>query len=233
MTKSWTDQDLIAESVTHSNALAHIIDIDMKDPKNLQPLKGHYGALLQAFQNGRRHLMVSGQDLERWHQWILDEQEEHGLGVPRLPVKKKAQMVFLQTLQNRLQSARPSIDEVNLVNLIADTIHDFLSHKIFPTGNGRIARLLVNYLCAWGLHPPIVFHESEKQELKQSETDENRLRLYIAKKLRESIYNQQGQLLHFASGTLLNATFVGKDGKKLIVQWNDLSREEMKWLLGI
>ena len=87
----------------------------------------------------------------------------------------------MQALKERLESLEANVDEVQLVHLIADTTIGFLSSQIYTKGSGRLARIIANYLCAWCLHPVIIFPDEERQELKQAQANENLLRLYIAR----------------------------------------------------
>lgn len=180
------------------------------------PTKNHTQALIEAYQIGKSRQSLTTLDLNRWYEMLY--------GVKIEPKEQEALQKLLQHLDMSLQSSRTREEAIYFVTLLADFLCEFLGLKAYPQSS-TLAKLIANYICARCHRPLIVFYKGEGDLCDSPSL----MRLYIAKKIRETIFAGRDKMMHFTEGNLINGIYTDKDGNKLIVQWDELVREEDKW----
>lgn len=233
-----------------SSCMDGINDIDYANALYLNEGQGHYGALCEALKKGKEHSPLSTEDLINWQKLIIEEQYAQttlppkAFGIRTESIKNKSSSnpsVSIHQLKSQFYrvvkdinsnlSKHPSFfgpaDDAESVKAIADPLFSFHKIQPFSEANGRLERLLTNYIAAWCHFPVIVFRPEENDNLITSFDGIKTLRLFFVNKIREAVYNQ-GNIMVQKSSDPLNSFYENND-QKLEIQWNNLIRSSQLW----
>jgi hypothetical protein len=242
------------ELLGQSNVLAGIEDIDYRSPANSLSDQGHVGALLEAIVQGKEpSLPLTLETLCRWQSMIVTEEIRCGHPVdpqaigkirsPELPINIKLgeraapsftevpglTQAWLAGLQADLADFDDNAGPARVASVMGAQLQRFQTLVPFVVGNGRVERLLATYLAARCDRPPIVFRAAERDELAAAHRSPNAMRLFVAKKLRETVAGYGGELFRRVSGDAASARYQSDDGKVLQVEWHELLAAEAGW----
>lgn len=244
------------EFLKESNAYAKILNIDYSLPELQKKEFGYFGAFLQSQEMAIKHEPISLSDLSRWQAMIVLEQLQFGhtstkqamgkIRSPDMPINikiegyeppdfSKVPALFeklINTLNKKLEEVGNKGDEVFVAALLGDIVQKFEKIHPFVEANGRVGQLIANYIASWFEYPIIVFRLSEKAEFYAAHDSPRSMRQFMAKKLQESIFDEEGRVLTLFENYGLSASYYNPDNpeaEKLLVEWHSLVEAMNQW----
>jgi hypothetical protein len=209
MMKTTAPLDYLMEFLTENSALEGLSE----PPGALGPTPTGHGAALMDSQKSaadRRPLHV--EDITRWQNQLTGSLST---------VTSKALTELVEDINNNLGPSRPS-SIVDVVQLIADSLHRFHAINPFPSANGRLERLLANYIATFCAVPILIFRARERDQLADGFHDVVAMRLYVADKLREAVFDREGNLLLRDQAFGSTDSYRNPSGGTLLVEWHEL-----------
>lgn len=200
------------EFLRESNAIEDILNIDYRDPSIMQGGAGHIAAYCDARERARNKAALTLKDLCQWQKWVVEEQLEFrhalpagGAGVLRsqryphnvmvgsylAPSFEKVPALIdelLLDLNARVASLGPYPEDVDAADAIGTFLQRFEAIHPYVDGNGRLGRLIANYVAIVYTLPPIVFRVQERPAFYRAHRSKLAMRVFIADKIREAIY---------------------------------------------
>ena len=120
--------------------------------------------------------------------------------------------------------------DADKVQLIADSFQQFEAIHPFLDGNGRVGRLLANYIASRIKVPLIVFRESKKSNFYQAHKSKVAMRCFFAEQYIESVFfKKQIWYLERSPVSSYPLEYVNKLGKKMSIEWYALRNKVQDW----
>jgi Fic family protein len=184
-----------------SNAIEQItcFDYGLSEPGKLQ---GHVVAYLHSQQLARTRRLVSAVDLCWWQQLIVLEQRQARIDVPEGAIGRfrsdfapfnvgvgnyvppsfarvpELMQLWLRDLRTHLlDDEDPTLAQ--LADLCGEMLQRFEAVHPFVDGNGRVGRLIVNYLLTFWRHPIAVFSVDERQRFFEAHRSQADMRCFM------------------------------------------------------
>jgi fido (protein-threonine AMPylation protein) len=244
----------VTEFLTESNAIDIVTGINYAAEDLRQDGKGQFGALKDAIKLGMEQKPLTVEDLCRWQKWITTEQKEFGQEIKQeaigkirssqLPVNVKSGDFstvdfkevpekikhFVDSLNKALKEFNMRERDSSLATMLGDFLYEFEAIHPFVTANGRTGRVLANFIASWFDAPCIVFRAAEKKEFFDAHRSKIAMRLFMAKKIQEAIFNEEGRLFPMLEHYGLSARYTNPGVKEvIIVEWHGLIHAIRKW----
>lgn len=242
--------DRMIEFLNESNRIEGIHEIDYRDPNFQKFDEGHFAALVQSQENALENEKLSIQKIEHWQGLLAQEQiplghiiDKDAVGHVRSPdlprnVKVGARTAshysqvlqqldaLIDTINERLRSPDQFQDDVKYCQFLGSVFQRFEEIHPFVDGNGRVGRLIVNYIATYCKRPLIIFRSesSERNEYNEAHKSSKAMIQYMAKKIQEVIFGLNGDLL-VKSDDLSGATSRYKsthDDYQELYEWHEL-----------
>ena len=163
-------------------------------------------------------------DLSRWQSQIT--------GMTPMTGTQPALDALLRDLNSALRRGQPDT-ACELVQLIADHFHRFCALKAFPAANAQVGRLFANYIAMYWGGPILIFRRQDQAELARGFKDVIAMRLYVADKLREAVYDSEGNLVLRTKSYGATNSYQTPGGKRLLVEWHALLDACKNWRAGM
>ncbi len=186
-----------------SNAIEEItcFDYTQSEPGKLQ---GHVAAFLHSQQLAHSRRAFSAVDLCWWQQLIVLEQRQARIEVPELAIGKfrSGFAPFNVGVGNYVPPSFARVPELMqawmrdlrihlldderlgtplLADLCGEMLQRFEAVHPFVDGNGRVGRLVVNYLLAYWQHPIVVFRANERLRFFEAHRSKADMRSFMRK----------------------------------------------------
>jgi Fic family protein len=186
-----------------SNAIEDItcLDYTKSEPGRLQ---GHVAAFLHSQQLAQSRRPFSAVDLCWWQQLIVLEQRQARIELPVLAIGKfrsgfvpfnvgvgsyvppsfarvpELMQLWMRDLRTHLLDDE-QLDTPRLADLCGELLQRFEAVHPFVDGNGRVGRLVVNYLLAYWQQPIVVFHADERSRFFEAHRSKADMRSFMRK----------------------------------------------------
>lgn len=210
--------------LNESNRIEGITGIDYGEKRWQIRDAGHFAALILSQQQAEAKKPLSHRDIKQWQSLVTKEQvlvgeeiQEGEIGVMRGPVLQKNVRVgrhippswkdvphhislWLEDLNEVLQNSdkRAELrDDRNFCLFLGKMFQRFECIHPFADGNGRVGRLLANYIATVCGRPIIVFRSDMIERNRYMEAHElpDSMACHMAKKVQEAIFGFDGDLL--------------------------------------
>jgi hypothetical protein len=203
-------QEYLIEFLAESNALE-----GLSEPAGTldATATGHSAAPMDSQRRAEARTPLQAEVLVRWHRQVTD-------GAP-LTGPRPALAALLRDLISSLNRGQPT-KIADVVQLIADSFHRFYAIKAFPDANGQVGRLLANYIATCCGAPILIFRRKDRRELARGINDILAMRLYVAAKLREAIYDEEGNLMLRTKSFGSTDVYRAPQGRTILLEWHEL-----------
>ena len=189
-----------------SNAIEEIHCFDYSGSRD-GALHGHAAAYLHSQQLARSRKTMSALDLCYWQQLIVLEQRQAKLTIPEVAVGQfrsgfvpfnvgvgayvppsfarvpELMQDWMRDLRTHLVDDAAALDGARLADICGETLQRFEAIHPFVDGNGRVGRLLVNYLLTYWQRPIMVFECSEREAFFAAHRSQAAMRQFMLRKL--------------------------------------------------
>jgi Fic family protein len=189
-----------------SNAIEGIVCLDyrLSQPGRVQ---GHAAAYLHSQRLARSRKAMSALDLCFWQQLIVLEQRQARIEIPTLAVGRfrsgfapfnvgvgtyvppsyarvpDLMHEWMRDLRNHLVDEVPKPGLLQMAEWCGDLLQRFQAIHPFVDGNGRVGRLVVNYLLTYWQHPTVVFKLSDRDEFFAAHQSRVKMRVFLRRLL--------------------------------------------------
>ena len=206
--------------LNESNKIEKIYEIDYNDPSYKKLDKGHFGAFILSQNRAKNYEPLTIPEIKKWQKLITEEQvlhnhhiEQKEIGHIRGPLLQKNVRVgphipphfsHVPTLLDSLvEEINESLkknnfrDDVEFCKFLGSSFQKFEAIHPFADGNGRVGRLIANYIAAYCRRPIIVFESemTERNEFYRAHDSEKKMWCFMAKKIQEAVFGTDGQIL--------------------------------------
>jgi hypothetical protein len=197
------------EYLRESDAIEEIHEIDYARPENRAAGTGHWGAFCDMVHRAQSGTPLYGATLALWQGLVCTEQVRAGhpleqryigrmrgpdtpidvtVGGYRPPSYAEVPALMSEWLEAANQSAdTEAFEDSARVAAIADTLQTFEAIHPFADGNGRVGRLVANWIALRHGAALIVFRATERPSYYAAHRSKRAMRLFIGGKVREAI----------------------------------------------
>jgi hypothetical protein len=244
--------------LNESNRIEGITALDYASPKNQTTNSGHFGAFILSQKSAEEHEPLTIRKIKDWQKLITTEQktvgvdiEDEAVGHIRSPQLQKNVRIgnhippnynevptlldaLVEDINEKLRDPETLKDDASYCRFLGEAFQRFESIHPFVDGNGRVGRLIANYIATYAGKPLIVFKSEYRENniyYKAHESPEA-MAVFMAFKVQEAVFGINGQILikRYASG--LTGHYESIDGKtQEDVEWHPLFKR-FKLLYG-
>ena len=239
--------------LNESNRIESIVEINYADERWQGIRAGHFGALVESQEAAKKSELLSIKDIKRWQKYITEEQRPFGhhiedeevghirgpnvqknvrVGDHIPPTWEKVPMLLSCLIEDinkelALVKEKRGIDDPHFCKLLGESFQQFESIHPFADGNGRVGRLLANYIATFCGRTIIVFNSEKTQRniYYKAHTSKAQMCAFMADKIKEAVFGLKGELLLKFKESEVDPTVYYKskdDQTKLAYRWHSL-----------
>lgn len=232
----------VIEFLTESSKIDNI-QIDYASPKHQKIRQGYFDAFIESQADARKKDPLNLRKIVHWQHMIADDDTTQLEGKVTSPLESEE---VLSSLQDLLEKVNQSLAEckwyndVEFCKLLGNTLQQFTHLHPFPAEkeNGRMARLLANYIATYCGKPLLVFKSTsaEKKAYQIAIASQEKMWIFIAQKIQEAVFSLNGELMFPSPSTKKEDT--GRMGilykstsgnEELLIQWHQLKGAMEAW----
>lgn len=248
---------LIVNYLKESNAIESITNIDYAKAENRKNDQGHWGAFIKSQMMATQHEPLTIKKICEWQKMVATEQrsyqheiEDVAIGRIRNPqtLQKNVRIgqhipptynevptllgALIEKVNQSLKEWRNGTD-VEFCKLIGESFQEFECIHPFADGNGRVGRLLANYIATYCRRPIIVF-KSEMVECNRyyaAHQSKAAMCAFFANKIKESVIGYGGYRLEHSTPTS-SSTVAYEDpirNMEEVTHWHGLDQAASDW----
>lgn len=187
---------------------------------------GHVAAFLKSQSLGKEHMVpYSSETFEEWEKLIQME-------CPGTALTENGAAELYEFTRQKLNGTKRVIDDIEYCHLITDFFQK--CHQLGVLQDGRLARLVVNYIATYYKRPILQFESSldSINQFNQALEDKKTLFSLMVQKIKKAIIGVNGELLINSSNDPNNIKPIyessGGSGYRQQVLWHKLAVEEKK-----
>lgn len=225
--------------LAESNAIEGITNVDYSRDELRVPGRGHYGALVSAFELASGGGPLVEAEIVEWQRCLVEEQRALGHEVPAefagrlrgltLPISVRVGghiappfdevggllSAWLADLDAETAAWRPyAVDDVELARVLGAFFQRFEAMHPFGDGNGRTGRLVLAYLCVRAGVPLVIVREADRPALYRAHSSKVAMQAFLADKIRERVRWLDGQILGRTRSFELADSYERPDGSR-------------------
>jgi len=197
----------MAEFVQESDKLSGLTPSDNE--------KGHFTALASCLSQFEERAMLTEKQLETWLLCI----------VPNVQIDEQTRMTLKKVADSCnviFTELSPMSPENELLHAMSEGIWVIEQQTDLHEEKRLLGRLLAAGVAERCHHPIPIFYESMKKDYNSALRSRNNLSDFLSKIIRESVYNNAGELMKEVQRNGTNSTYIDPHGEKCIVQWHKL-----------
>lgn len=245
----------VVSFLNESNRIEGIERIDYSDSAYQTIDRGHFGAFLLSQQAAASGEPLSIKKIKEWQRLItteqrpyvpIDDEEVGHLRSPALPKNVRIGShippgyndvpTLLDALIERTNEVLKNykhMDDVSFSIFLGSTFLEFEKIHPFADGNGRVGRLIANYIATYYGRPIIVFNSEmiERNAYLRSHDSKEAMIIFMAQKIQEAVFGIDGKVLirtkvlPGSSGEYVSEA----GGQKTVVHWHHLANAVNTW----
>lgn len=228
------------EFLTESSKIDDI-SINYTSPEHQTVGKGYFGAFIDSQADATKREPLNLHKIVHWQQMIADE-DLSKLEDPSYSESKEKNLSSLSNLLiqvNQSLEERKWYDDAEFCKIVGNSLKEFTElHPFLDKENGKMARLIANYLATYCGKPLLVFKStsSEKDAYQIAIASPQGMWIFIAQKIQEAVYSLSGELMvpmpvsreedKLRMSTMYKST---SSNEELLVQWHKIKHAIEEW----
>jgi hypothetical protein len=218
------------------------IPIDYTSSEYQKVGQGYFGAFVDSQSDARKKEPLNLRKIVHWQEMIADEDL---VKVKEKETKSTENEEDFSSLSSLITQINQSLiqakwyDDVEFCKIVGNSLQQLTQLHPFPEkDNGRIARLIANYIATYCGKPLIVFKSTtgEKEAYQIAVASPEKMWIFIAQKIQEAVFSLDGTLMvPIPSKSEEDKERMGilyqsiSSDEKLLVQWHKLKSAVEKW----
>lgn len=248
---NFNGSERMLQFLNESNRIEGITQVDYQKQNAFRIVdQGHFGALVDSQRMAVQRESLTVRKIKHWQALITHEQiglghhiEEHEIGhirnsssLPKnvrigshVPPHYESVPTLLDHLVEQinegLKDQNKLENDVEYCKFLGRSFQKFESIHPFADGNGRVGRLIANYIATFCHRPIIVFNSEmiEKNEYYRAHSSKEEMSCFMAKKIQEAIFRNGQIFIKTNKDESLTGFYQSRDGNdKILYEWHSL-----------
>lgn len=241
--------------LNESNRIEGIKEIDYHDSAHRVLNKGHFGAFVLSQESARKREPLTAKKIIEWQKMITEEQIPYGhvisqdevgkirshslpknvrVGPHVAPDFSRVPTLFQHLVEDINEGLRKETqdDVILYCKFLGSSFQRFESIHPFTDGNGRVGRLLANYIATY-YGKPIMIFESEttkKNKYYDAHTSERAMWCFMADKIQEAVFGFNGIMTRNGGVFSSTSRYQSDTGdEEISLHWHQLDQAVDEW----
>lgn len=207
--------------LNESNRIESITELDYRRPELQDPERGHFGAFILSQNQAVAHEPLDAKKIRKWQELVTREQpksvhiDDEAIGHIRGPSLKRNVRIgshlppswehvptllqcLIEDINEGLKDQEALKEDDVFCEFLGNSFQKFMAIHPFADGNGRVGRLLANYILTYCGRPIMVFNSEmiERNRYYDAHKTKKLMGAFMAGKLKEAIFGIDGALLN-------------------------------------